>query len=111
VADDAPATWEAFLRVLAGRLGTRPPVRLPLAAAYAYAVVAEMAARVTRSSPVITRHVVRLVSTPKPLSNARIRQTFGFEPIYPDYRQGLKEVLNGVSHDTGDGAPQRCAPA
>jgi len=107
VADDASATWRAFLRDLANGLGVRVPVGLPLPAAYAYAAASEAAAWLTRSSPVVSPRILRLLTTPKSLSNARLKKAFGFEPLYPDYRQGLKEVFDGISHNAENGAAQR----
>jgi len=112
VADDVPATWKEFLGALSqGLEARRPPVRLPLILAHAYAAGTSLAAGLEGRPAVVTPRIVRLLTTSKPLSNTSLKQTLGFKPLYPGYGDGLKELLHGLSHDAGNGAAQRCAPA
>jgi nucleoside-diphosphate-sugar epimerase len=96
--DDEPAAWRSFLQYLAKRLDTRPAVFLPLPLAYAYMLANQLEGRVIGRPPTVTRHVIRLLLTPKVLSNQCIKQALGFALCYPDFRSGLEAVLNGVPH-------------
>ena len=103
VADDEPATWRDFLRSASSLLGRRPPVALPLTLARLYAAGSCAADKMAGRPPVLTTHTVRLLTTPKPLSNAKLKREAGFGLLYPDYRDGLKEVFRAVPHDAQDG--------
>jgi 2-alkyl-3-oxoalkanoate reductase len=109
VADSTPSTWRDFICRVAEILGTPPPRFLPLALARAYAWSHEFASLATGRRPVLTRHVVRLLTTPKALSTARIVQELGFVPRHPDIRGGLEACL-GLPHHAQDGGAQT-APA
>jgi nucleoside-diphosphate-sugar epimerase len=106
VADDEPATWREFTQALTGMLGVRPPVALPWVAARAYAAAVALADRLREREPTLTRHALRLLATPKAMSNARLRRELGFRPRFPDYRQGLEQALYGISNDGEDGPAQ-----
>jgi nucleoside-diphosphate-sugar epimerase len=100
VADDMPVTWQDFLQHVAQRCGTRPPVFLPKPLVYFYAECSTFARRATRREPILTRHAVRLITTPKALSNTRVKRELGFQPRYPNSSQGLEEAFRGLSHHT-----------
>lgn len=100
VADDVPSTWLDFLVRVARLLGTRPPVFLPETLVHLYATCGMLACRATGREPILTRDAVRLITTPKALSNTHLKHELGFQPRYPDYSQGLEEALHGVPHHT-----------
>jgi dihydroflavonol-4-reductase len=100
VADDIPATWLDFLVRIARILGARPPVFLPEMFVDFYAACGTLACRATGRDPILTRHAVRLITTPKALSNTRLKHELGFQPHYPSYSEGLEEALRGISHHT-----------
>lgn len=110
VADDEPATWRAFVRYLAELLGTRPPVFLPRSLAYAYMLGHQIKSRVINEEPVLTAYALRLLTTPKALSNQAVKQDLGFTPCFPNFRNGLEAILHGLSHDAQNGAAERSAP-
>jgi nucleoside-diphosphate-sugar epimerase len=101
VADDEPATWRAFVCRIAELQACRPPLFLPSWFVRAYAMGHELAS--LGRQPVLTGHALRLLTTPKALSNRRIVAELGFKPRYPDWRAGLEATLHGLSHDTQDG--------
>lgn len=98
VADDQPATWRSFVRYFAELLGTRPPVFLPRPLVYAYMLGHQLRSRITNNPPVLTSNALRLLTTPKALSNQRIRQELGFTPRFANFREGLEEAVHGLSH-------------
>jgi len=100
VADDMPATWLDFLDRIARLLGAQAPVFLPETLIQVYAACGTLARRASGREPILTRHAVRLITTPKPLSNARLRRELGFQPRYPSYPEGLEEALRGLPHHT-----------
>jgi len=100
VADDEPATWRSFVGYLAQLLGTRPPVPLPRSAAYAYMLGHRVRSRICKREPILTRHALQLLTTPKALSNRAIKQELGFIPQFPNFRCGLEVTLRGLSHHT-----------
>ena len=77
VVDDEPATYAAFVRGLAERLGAPDPIRVP-------AWLARFA---------VENDVVRLLTQPMPTSNDRFREAFDWAPTYPTYREGLDEAV------------------
>jgi nucleoside-diphosphate-sugar epimerase len=93
VADDQPTTWRKFLAEMTTRIATRPPVFLPPALGSLYSSGSSLWARALGRTPVITRHVIRLITTPKVLSNQRMKRALGVELRYPDYQIGLKDSL------------------
>lgn len=99
VADDEPATWRSFVRYFGKLLGTRPPVFLPRPLAYAYMLGHQLRSRIANEEPVLTSHALRLLTTPKALSNHAIKQELGFTPCFPNFRSGLEDALHGLSHD------------
>jgi hypothetical protein len=44
----------------------------------------------------VTPYVLRLLTTPKVLLSARLRDRLGFEPLYPSIDSGLEEALGGL---------------
>jgi nucleoside-diphosphate-sugar epimerase len=100
VADDMPVTWQDFLLRAAQLCRTRPPVFLPKPLVYLYALCSTLARRATGREAILTRQAIRLITTPKPLSNTRLKHELGFQPRYPSYSEGLEEALRGVSHHT-----------
>ena len=98
VADDMPATWLDFLVRVARFLGARPPVFLPEALVHLYATCGTVACRATGREPILTRHAIRLITTPKALSNSRLKRELQFQPRYPSYSEGLEEALRGIPH-------------
>jgi dihydroflavonol-4-reductase len=100
VADDMPATWLDFLVRVARLLEAQPPVFLPETLVHLYAACGTLACRATGREPILTRHAVRLITTPKALSNARVKNDLGFQPRYISYTQGLEEALRGVPQHT-----------
>jgi nucleoside-diphosphate-sugar epimerase len=100
VADDMPATWLDFLVRVARLLGTRPPVFLPEVFVHSYAACGTLASRASGHEPILTGHAVRLIITPKALSNTRLKHELGFQPRYPSHSEGLEEALRGIPHHT-----------
>jgi len=100
VADDMPVTWQGFLLHVAQLLGTKPPVFLPVSLVQVYALCSTLAHRATRTEPILTMHALRLLLTPKALSNARLKSALGFEPQYPTISEGSEEAFRGLSHDS-----------
>jgi len=98
VADDTPTTWRDFLGRAAQLCRARPAVFLPESLARIYARCSTLARLATRRQPILTRQAIRLITTPKVLSNARLKRELGFRPCYPSYREGLEEALLGLSH-------------
>lgn len=110
VADDEPTTWRTFIRYLAELLGTRPPISLPRALAYSHMLGHQLKSLLLNQEPLLTRHALRLLTTPKALSNQAIKQELGFTPCFADFRPGLEETLHGLSHHAQNGAAERSAP-
>jgi len=106
VADAEPATWREFLLAFAERLGTPPPVFLPRPLVRVYALGHSLTHALAGREPALTRHAVRLLTTPKPLSIDKIGRELGYAPRWSGIRSGLKDVLNGVPHHAQDGAAQ-----
>jgi len=104
VADDEPATWRSFMCYFAELLGTRPPLFLPRSLAYAYMLGHQLRTCIFDEQPVLTAHALRLLTTPKALSNELIKQVLGFIPCYPNFQRGLEATLHGLSHDTQNGS-------
>jgi len=98
VADDIPVTWQDFLRSVARLCGSRPPVFLPKPLVYLYALCSTLGSRATGREPILTQQAIRLITTPKALSNARLKRELGFQLRYPSYSEGLEEALRGLSH-------------
>jgi nucleoside-diphosphate-sugar epimerase len=91
-------TWQDFLRRLAQLGRTKPPVFLPKQLVYLYALCSTLARRAIGREPILTRQAVRLITTPKALSNSRLKRDLGFQPKYPGFSEGLEEALRGLSH-------------
>ncbi len=100
VADDTPATWRDFLRRVAQLSRARPPVFLPKPLVRFYALCSTLARRAAKREAILTRQAIRLITTPKALSNARLKRDLGFQARYPGYSEGLEEALHGLSHHT-----------
>jgi nucleoside-diphosphate-sugar epimerase len=99
VTDDVPVTWRDFTCGVAQRLGTCSPLFLPAPLVYSYAACTTLACRIWHQDPVLTRYALRLLMTPKVLSNARVKCELRFQPQYPSYTEGMEEALRGLSHD------------
>lgn len=99
VADDMPVTWRDFLVCIAQLLGVKPPVFLPKPLVHLYAAGSTLASWAARRERVLTSRAIRLITTPKALSNARLKREMGFQPCYPTYPEGLEEALRGLSHN------------
>jgi nucleoside-diphosphate-sugar epimerase len=108
VADDTQATWRDFIMYVARECGTRGPQFLPMGLVKTYAAAGTLASRLMGREPVLTPHALRLITTPKLLSNARAKHDLGFQPQYASYSEGLEEAL-GLSHHTKNGAAQASA--
>jgi nucleoside-diphosphate-sugar epimerase len=106
IADDAVATWRDFLLHVAQRCGTKGPQFLPLRLVKTYAAVSTLANRLIGRDPVLTLNALRLIITPKLLSNVRAKQELGFRPRYADFFEGLEKSLRGLSDHSQDGAAQ-----
>ena len=106
IVDDAGVTWRDFLTAVAHRCATREPQFLPLALVKGYAEISTLGSRLLGRDPVLTAHALRLICTPKLLSNARAKRELGFRPHYPSYSEGLEEALRGLPHHTENGAAQ-----
>ena len=100
VADDVPVSWRDFTCGVARRLGTRSPLFLPVPLVYSYALCSTLAHRIKNQDPVLTRYALRLLMTPKVLSNARLKCELRFRPQYPSYTEGTEEALGGLSNHT-----------
>jgi len=98
VADGEPATWRAFVSCFAEKLGAHPPFSLPMPLVYAYLLGHNLGCRIRGKPTVLTRNVLRLMTTPKVLSTRRIRQELGFRPRYANYREGLEAAVDELSH-------------
>jgi nucleoside-diphosphate-sugar epimerase len=77
VVDDDPATYARFVRAFAERLGASPPRRVP-------AWLARVA---------VGKHTLRLLTSPMPTTNDRLRDAFGWEPRYATVEEGLDRVV------------------
>jgi len=77
IVDDRPVPLAEFLGEIAKRLDARPPRRMP-------AWLAEL---------VLGRYGTRILSSSFLTSNARFRRDFNWQPSFPTYVEGLKEVV------------------
>jgi nucleoside-diphosphate-sugar epimerase len=93
VADERPTEWREFLEHFASLLGTRGPIGLPLPVSFSYATASAVLDRLHRRRPTVTRNIVKLLTTAKPMSNAKLRTELGLDLLYPDYRSGLRQAI------------------
>lgn len=93
VADERPTEWREFLEHFASLLGTRGPIGLPLPISFSYATASTVLDRLNRRRPTVTRNIVKLLTTAKPMCNAKLRTKLGLDLLYPDYRAGLEEAV------------------
>ena len=93
VADDQPVEWRVFLGRVAELLDAHAAVNLPLCLGFPYAAVSSALDRARGRRPTVTRHILRLLTTAKPMINNRLRTQLGLDLLYPDYRSGLEEVV------------------
>jgi UDP-glucose 4-epimerase len=100
IADDEPTTWREFLQFMSTLLGTRGPVFLPLPLAHVYATAAILLAKASGASPIVTQNIVRLLTTPKKVSNLKAKSHLGLNLRYRDYRAGLKQTLCDLADGT-----------
>jgi nucleoside-diphosphate-sugar epimerase len=77
VVDDDPAPVSAWLPALAAAVGAEPPRRVP-------AWLARMAAG---------QVPVRWMTEGRGASNARFKAAFGWEPLWPSWREGFRRAL------------------
>jgi nucleoside-diphosphate-sugar epimerase len=96
VVDDEPVTAAEFLRTFADLLDAPEPSRIPWWLAW----------------PLAGTDNVRFMTSPFPTSNDRFRGATGWEPAYPTYREGLRQVVETWERDgtlaelRGDGAAE-----
>ena len=76
IVDDHPTSFSEMVTELARVVGTRPPVTVPA-----------WLLRIARP------YVARLFALRVPLSNAKARQELGWAPMYPSYREGLRQTV------------------
>jgi nucleoside-diphosphate-sugar epimerase len=100
VTDDMPTIWLDFLVRVARLPRSGAPVFLPETLIHLYAACGTLACRAIGREPILTRQVVRLITTPKALSNTRLKRELGFQPRDPSDSEGLEEALRGVPHHT-----------
>ena len=98
VADDEPTTWRRFLEQLAARLHSRKPVYLPLPLSRGYAAAARLGAALRRRETPVSPYLLRLLTTPKALSNRRIRDRLGFRPCFANCERGLEAMIDALSN-------------
>jgi nucleoside-diphosphate-sugar epimerase len=96
VGDNQPATWRQFLDRIAGLLGSGRVLHLPQWAAHFYAWSEYWKDRLLDRPAAVTPYILRLLTTPKVLSSARLRDQVGFQPRYPAIDGGLQEALVGL---------------
>jgi nucleoside-diphosphate-sugar epimerase len=97
VADDHPTTWRAFLDDFARILGTRRAVGLPDPLPRLYATASSMWARLRGKPPIVTPHIVTLLTTPKVMSNRKLKGELGVRLLHPGCRDGLLQLLDSAS--------------
>jgi nucleoside-diphosphate-sugar epimerase len=96
VADDVNGTWRQFIDEIASLLGTRRAVPLPLWAALGYSWMLSTSSALLGRPATVTPHVLRLLTTPKVLSSACVKETLGFAPAHPSFSASLKGALVGL---------------
>jgi nucleoside-diphosphate-sugar epimerase len=101
VGDDQPTTWRELPAEMSVCLGTRPPVFLPPALGLLYASGSSFRASARGRAPAATRHVIRLITTPKALCNQGMKGKLGVELCYPGYRTGLADILPSPARHGG----------
>lgn len=106
VADDEPTTWRFFTGAFAESLGARPPVFLSRPLVNGYVLGHQFASFMACREPILTGHAVRLLTTPKALSNRKIARELGFAPRFANISSGLEDTLHGLSHDAENGEAQ-----
>lgn len=102
IADDEPTTWRGFLQFMSTLLGARGPVFLPLPLARVYATASFLLAKASGASPIVTHNIVRLLTTPKKISNVKAKSNLGLNLRYRNYRTGLTEILSTGGTHTED---------
>jgi nucleoside-diphosphate-sugar epimerase len=91
--DDEPATWKQFLDAIAASLGVRSVYALPKPLAYGYALGSSWMENILGKPADVTPHLLRLLTTPKVMSNRRLREELGFVPQYTSIHTGLTDAL------------------
>jgi nucleoside-diphosphate-sugar epimerase len=96
VVDDEPVTPAAFFETFANLLDAPEPNRIPgwLARFFVGKVAAE------------------LLTSPMPTTNRKARRELDWEPEYPTYREGLRQVVetwrdDGTLVELRDGSPDK----
>jgi nucleoside-diphosphate-sugar epimerase len=56
----------------------------------------QLLSRIATREPVLTRHALRLLITPKALANQKIKRELGFTPRFTNFRQGLEVTVHGL---------------
>ncbi|WP_246998404.1 NAD-dependent epimerase/dehydratase family protein [Halosolutus gelatinilyticus] len=92
VVDDEPVTVADFFTAFAAKLGASTPRRIPGWLARFF----------------VGQEQVNVLTKPFPTTADRFRQTVGWEPAYPTYREGLETIVpawveDGTVEDTGSG--------
>src|SRR5690606_16256482 len=77
IVDDEPAPVSEWLPYLAECAGAKPPLRVPTWLA----------------RPLAGEVVVAMMTEGRGFSNAKAKRDLGWQPRYPSWRQGFKEVL------------------
>jgi nucleoside-diphosphate-sugar epimerase len=77
IVDDKPVTMEEFLNYFAERLGAPPPRHVP-------AWLARLIAG---------KYIVNFVTSSTRTSNARFRNEFGWTPRFPNFKDGLDQII------------------
>lgn len=77
IVDDEGVTMEEFLSSFAARLGAPKPRRVPV-----------WLARLIAGS-----YATSFFTASTRTSNARFREEFGWQPVYPSYREGLDQII------------------
>lgn len=77
VTDDEPAAVATWLPFLAEALGAKPPRRIPY-----------FLARV-----LLPRYLLEMMTSVRGASNARFKQTFGWQPHFASWRDGFRNGL------------------
>jgi nucleoside-diphosphate-sugar epimerase len=100
VADDMPKIWLDFLVRVTRLPRSGALVFLLETLIHLHAACGTLACRAIGREPILTRQVARLITTPKALSNTRLKHELGFQPRGPSDSEGLEEALRGVPHHT-----------
>jgi nucleoside-diphosphate-sugar epimerase len=76
IVDDCPVSMSEMVRAMAEQTGAPRPYTVP--------------AWLPR---LVVPYLARLIALRVPLSNAKARRELGWQPLYPSYRQGLRQTI------------------